>query len=573
MDRHAVALVLDEIATLLDSTADNRFRVRAFRAAARAVDRLEVDLRTMIADGSLRTVAGIGPATASVIEELVTTGESRYLVELRERAPSGMRTLLRVPGLGPKKIALLHERLGIADLDALDEAARTGRIAELPGFGERTQQRIRDGIAFARGLAGRRRRHQAEEAAERLAGYIAALPGVSGAVVAGALRRGLEIVDDIVIVAAARDAATTADTLRHTAGAQWAGDGAHAVHGVFSDGLRVEVRFAPPDRFGAALLLATGAAAHIDALQRIADAAGVDIDMSGMSDEDAVYAALGMQWVPPELREGGTEIDLARAHRLPRLVELADLRGCFHCHTTASDGTAGVREMAEGALALGWRYLCIADHSRNAGYAGVLSPAQLRRQRREIDGWNTERGDELFLFAGIEADILPDGQLDYAAQGDGEVLDALDYVIGSVHSQFRMPRAAMTARVTRAVGDPRLTMLGHATGRLLLTREGYDIDLDAVIDAAARSGAAIEINADPHRLDMSWQHWPRARELGVRCAINPDAHSVAGMRNVRHGVVIARRAALTPADVINAWPLTDVVAYLQSRKEDRAPTH
>lgn len=573
MDRHAVALVLDEIATLLDSTADNRFRVRAFRAAARAVDRLEGDLRTVMADGSLRDVAGIGPATASVIEELVTTGESRYHGDLRERAPSGMRTLLRVPGLGPKKIALLHERLGISDLDALEAAARDGRIAEVRGFGERTQRRILDGIAFARGLAGRRRRHQAEEAGDRLAGYMAALPGVSAAIVAGELRRGLEIVDDMVIVAAADDSADAAAALRRTAGAQWSGDGAHTVRGVFSDGLRVEVRFARPDRFGVALIMATGAAAHLDALRRIADGAGVDIETAGRSDEESVYTALGMQWVPPELRDGGTEIDLARAHRLPRLVELADLRGCFHCHTTASDGTAGVRDMAEGAIALGWRYLGIADHSRNAGYAGGLSPEQLRRQRREIDRWNAERGDELFLFAGIEADILSDGQLDYAGQGDGGVLDALDYVIGSVHSQFRLPRAAMTARVTRAVKDPRLTMLGHATGRLLLTREGYDIDLDAVIDAAAHSGAAIEINADPHRLDMSWQHWPRARELGVRCAINPDAHSVAGMRNVRHGVVIARRAGLTTADVINTWPLEDVVAYLQSRKEVRGPSH
>jgi DNA polymerase (family 10) len=275
-----------------------------------------------------------------------------------------------------------------------------------------------------------------------------------------------------------------------------------------------------------------------------------------------------MQYVPPELRESGAEVARAADGSLPRLVELADLRGCFHCHTTYSDGKGTVAEMAEGALALGWRYLGIADHSQIAGYAGGLSPAAIARQQRDIDAWNRRRGAELKLFKGVEADILGDGSLDYSAQPG--VLESFDFVIGSVHSLFRMDRATMTRRMVRAVSDPRISMLGHARGRLLLIRDGYDVDIDAVIDAAARAGAAIEINADPHRLDMSWQHWPHALARGVRTAINPDAHSVNGLRAVRFGIGIARKAWLTTADVINAWPLDDVEAWLEERRRGRA---
>jgi DNA polymerase (family 10) len=577
MDRHAVALVLDEIATLLEATGDNRFKARAFRTAARALEKADRDPRTLIAEGNLVEVPGIGPATARVIEELVVTGESSYHTDLRARAPSGMRALLQVPGLGPGRIAQLHTALGVTDLDSLEEAARGGRIATVRGFGARTQQRILDGIAFARGLAGRRRLHNAEEAAVRLAGFLEAVSGVQRVFVAGDLRRGHEIVDGIVLVGAVVGGrARVAERIRATSGLTWyEGDDTH-VHGRFGDGMGVDIRLADRNSLGAALLHATGSAAHLDALHGIALQRGLQLTPQGLrrgtdpldtSDEDAVYDALGMQTVPPELREGGDEIALACEGKLPRLVELADLRGCFHCHTTYSDGTASVAEMAEGALALGWRYLGIADHSQNAGYAGGLSPGQIRRQQREIQQWNRRRGAELRLFSGVEADILADGRLDYSA--DAGVLESFDFVIGSVHSQFRMERAVMTQRMQRAVTDPRLTMLGHARGRLLLIRDGYDVDLDVIIDAAAASGAIIEINADPHRLDMSWQHWPRARARGVRTSINPDAHSVRGMSTVRYGVVMARKAWLTPAEVLNTWSLEDVDEYLAARRRGR----
>jgi DNA polymerase (family X) len=571
MDRHAVALVLDEIATLLDARGDNRFKARAFRTAARAVEKLDADLRAAVASGELRDVRGIGPATARVIEELVVTGESNYHAELREQAPSGMRELLRVPGLGAKKIAQLFAELRVADLDSLELAAREGRIAELRGFGERTQQRILEGLAFARHASGRRRYHQAEELATRLSGFVGSLPGVARAALAGELRRRCEVVDTVRIVAAVTTGTDGfAEALKRMPGVRWVSVEGDTVTGRLGDGLRVDVTICDVPGFGTALLRRTGTAAHVAAVERAAAARGValhDVRTSAELNEAeaAIYGELGLDFVPPELRETGEEVELAQRGALPRLIEPDDLNGCFHCHTTWSDGKATVQEMAEGALAAGWRYLGIADHSSNARYAGGLPANALRRQQLEIASWNRRRGGELWLFAGVEADILADGTLDYAATGGG-VLDILDYVIGSVHSGFRMGRAAMTQRMRVAVADPKLTMLGHATGRLLLTRDGYDVDIDAVIDEAAAHGALIEINADPHRLDLSWQHWPRARQRGVRTAINPDAHSVGGMYNVRYGVNIARKAWLRREDVLNAWSLDDVKEFLRQRQ-------
>jgi DNA polymerase (family X) len=567
-------MVLEEIATLLEATGDNRFKARAFRTAARAIEKVERQPAALIAAGDLLDVPGIGPATARIIEELVITGESRYHLDLKQRAPSGMRELLRVAGLGPAKIKLLHDDLGVKDLDTLEDAARAGRIATVRGFGERTQQRILDGLEFARGLAGRRRYHQAEEVAVRLAGFLDALEGVERTIVAGALRRGLEIVDAVVLVCIVRGPSDrVAARIRDTSGLTWQDGDDRRVLGRFGDGLGVEVHLTSRAHAGAVLLHHTGSSAHLAALAAVADERGMRLTEEGLVDgdvlldgvdEDSIYNALGLQVVPPELREDGSEVALARDRTLPRLVELDDLQGCFHCHTTYSDGKASVAEMAEGALELGWRYLGIADHSQNAGYAGGLSPALVKRQQKEIDAWNRRRGEELRLFKGIEADILGDGRLDYSENAG--VLESFDYVIGSVHSLFRMNRADMTRRISRAVSDPRLTMLGHATGRLILIRDGYDVDIDAVIERAAETGAAIEINADPHRLDMSWQHWARASSVGVRTAINPDAHSVNGMRTVRYGVRIARKGGLTREDVINAWPIEDVEEYLDARK-------
>ncbi len=572
MDRHAVALALEEIATLLRlQGGDNRFRARAFATAARAVEKLEDDLVTLVSAGVVEQTPGLGPATARIVRELVETGGARYLEELRARTPSGMRDLLAVPGLGATKIEALHEQLGIATLDDLEAAARAGRIAQVRGFGERTQARILEGIQFVRGASGRRRYAQALVTANRLLAFLRAQPGIDRAELAGELRRGLETVDgaDFVVAAASDMCTAVIDAflgLAPAARAERSADGASAR---LADGLHLRVRCVPPERFATAWAFATGSAAHLAALQTRAESMQLALEADGLhgcrrriplDDEPALYAALELQWVPPELREDDESVALAAAGALPTLITYDDLRGCFHCHTVYSDGRATIAEMAEAAAARGWRYLGIADHSRNAGYAGGLSVVEIRRQQAEIDNWNLRHGERVRLFKGIEADILADGTLDYADEPG--VLDSFDFVIGSVHSQFRMSRSDMTGRVLRALDDPRLTMLGHATGRLLLSRAGYDLDLDAVLDRAAERGVTVEINADPHRLDLDWRHWPGARARGVRAAINPDAHSTESLDYVHYGVTMARKGGLEAADVVNTYEREDVERML-----------
>jgi DNA polymerase (family X) len=577
MDRHAVALVLQEIAALLQTQSGSRFRARAFRTAAKSVERLDASLPDLVASGALRDVRGIGPATARVIEELVVTGESSYHAALLARGPGTLNDLLRVPGLGVKKVQQLHAQLGITDLDELEAAARAGSIAGARGFGERTQQAILAGIPFARSVVGRRTYAHAADAGYRLASFMSALDTVAAVAVAGTLRRCHEVVDRITLVAAARgEQQALLRALEDAPGPSWAAGDDGVVRARLADGVPVEVHVCDVASFAAALFFATGSDAHVAAVLAAAREQGLELRPDGLwrggaagalPDEAALYDRLGMQFVPPELREDGSEVAAAQAGTLPRLVALDDLQGCFHCHTTWSDGTATVEEMAAGARALGWRYLGIADHSRSAGYAGGLFADAVRRQHAEIDAWNARHGAELCIFKGVEADLMRDGRLDYAAQGEDHVLERMDYVVGSVHSRHSLDRAGMTQRMVAALADPRLTFLGHATGRLLLIRDAYDVDLEAVVRAAAAGGSAIEINADPRRLDLSWQHWPLARELGVRTAVNPDAHSVEGMRNVEYGVLMARKAWLTTSDVVNAWDIADVREFFWERKQ------
>jgi DNA polymerase (family 10) len=572
MDKHAVALALEEIGTLLRLQGENRFKARAFTTAARAIEKLDTDLDALISSGELERTPALGPATARVVRELVETGEARYLEDLRARTPAGLRELLAVPGLGTRKVEQLHDELGIQTLDDLEAAAQSGSIAQLRGFGERTQARILEGISFVRGTSGRRRSAPALLAANRLLGFLRAQPGIERVEIAGELRRGLETVEGVdFVVAADRDMCDAVLesflALSPAARGERTRDGARAS---LADGLALCVRCVRPERFATAWTFATGAPAHLEALQRRAEALGLALDADGLhgckrrvplDDEPNLYGALDLQWVPPELREDAAGVALAAAGALPALVTYDDLRGCFHCHTVYSDGRATLAEMAEAAAARGWSYLGIADHSQNAGYAGGLTAADIRRQHAEIDAWNARHGRRIRLFKGVEADILADGSLDYADEPG--VLESFDYVIGSVHSRFRMSRAEMTARVLRAVDDPRLTILGHPTGRLLLTREAYALDVAAVLERAAQRGVGVEINSDPHRLDLDWRHWPAAKARGVRAAINPDAHSAESLDYVRYGVVMARKGGLEAADVINTRTTGDVQRMLR----------
>ncbi|HUG00393.1 MAG TPA: helix-hairpin-helix domain-containing protein [Longimicrobiales bacterium] len=569
LDRHAVALVLAEIGTLLELQGENRFKVRAYAGAARALEEASESLEELIGTGALAGLPGIGPATRAVVEELAATGQSRYHAELRDRTPVGLLELLRVPGLGPSKVRALHDELDIRSVDDLERAAAAGRLSRVKGFGQRVQASVLEGVAFVRATSGRRLISGADRAAGRFAESMRSLDAVLEVAIAGTVRRREELHREAVLVVSAEttDAPRVVDVfLAQPALSSGRRASPSEADGRLADGFAVRLVVVPPGRFALALLRETGTREHFDAFAARATLAGLELrggtllDPAGAeigvdSEEDA-YSAIGLAWVPPELREGLGETDLAAEGALPMLLETRHLRGCFHNHTTWSDGAASVVDMARAALARGWRYLGIADHSRAAAYAGGLGPDQIARQREEIDEWNAGNGEQLWLFQGIEADILPDGRLDLADAGDA--LEALDYVVASVHSSFGLEERAQTERILSALAHPAVTFLGHATGRRLLQREGYRVDLEAILQYAAAAGVAVEINASPRRLDLPWRWWHRARVLGVETAVNPDAHSTAELDYVRFGVDVARKGWLDPAAVWNTLEVDDV---------------
>jgi DNA polymerase (family 10) len=573
--------VLSEISMLLEVVGGDPFRAKAYATAARRLEASGADLTRLAAEGRLTTLPGVGAGIAEVLRELVETGHSSLYDRLAAETPIGLYDLMRIKGLGPKRIRTLYADQGIDSLDKLEEAALAGRLAGLPGIGAATEKKIVESVAFARAARGRRRLYAALEVAERLLEWLDTLGTVQRAEAAGEVRRDLEVVDSVDLVAASKEPAAVLAAFRALSGGTSTSPPADDRAEIqFSDGLRARLVCVPPARWATALLYATGSAEHLAQLEARAESLGLRLAADGLRrggrrvaarDEAAVYEALGMAYVEPELREGWGEVEAAVAGTLPRLVEVGDLRGTFHCHTTYSDGRASVAEMGEAARARGWRYLGIADHSQSAGYAGGLPPAKVRNQQAEIDGWNRALGGKgkqrVRLFKGVESDILPDGRLDY----DDDVLASFDYVVGSVHSAFTLGERAMTERLVRAVSNPRLTILGHATGRLLLRRDGYEVDVRAVIDACAEHGVAVEINADPARLDVDWRNARYAAERGVLVPINPDAHSTASLDHVQWGVRVARKGWLGPRDVLNAYELEEVEEIFAKRKQGRAP--
>jgi DNA polymerase (family X) len=577
-----VAGVLSEIAMLLEVTGGDRFRARAYAGAARRIEATGADLAALAAGGRLATLPGVGAGIAAVIRELVETGRSSLHERLAADTPPGLYDLMRIKGLGATRVRTLYAQLGIDSLEKLAAAALAGRLAPLPGFGAKTEEKVLEGVAFARASRGRRRLYAALEVAERLLEWLGTLRGVTKAEVAGEVRRDLEVVSSVDLVAASKRPSDVLAAFRDLSGAVHAdaSDEDDRAEIRFSDGLVARLTCVPPERFVPALVRATGSEAHVRQLEARAEAEGLRFAADGLrrggerlktATEKAFYRALGLDFVEPELREGWGEVEAAAAGTLPQLVEVGDLQGTFHCHTTYSDGKATVAEMAEAARERGWRYLGIADHSQSAGYAGGLPPEKVRRQHAEIDAWNRAhggRGKARFrLFKGVESDILADGSLDY----DDQLLREFDYVVGSVHSAFGIGEKAMTDRLLRAVSNPHLTILGHATGRLLLRRNGYAMDVRAVIDAAAEHGVAVEINADPARLDIDWKNARYAAERGVLVPINPDAHATDALDYVAWGVRVARKGWLAAPQVLNTWDLKDVEDYLAQRKQARPP--
>ncbi len=574
MDPRTAAHTLQQIAAFLELRGESKFKVGAYDRAARSVVTLETDdLGALDRSGELAKTKGIGPATLGVIRDLIETGASSYLEKLRAETGEGLVELLNVPGLAVAKIHLVHEQLGADSLDALEAAARDGRLAKLKGFGPKTAQRILRGIEVRRTSGQRVLYGRGLADARALLGVVRSHPDIVVAEIAGSVRRHLETTGDVDVVAACRvDPVEVARAFAGAPGMRNVERGETASPSItFADGAHLDLFCVAEQDFAVAFWRATGSASHVAAVTELLEARGYSLEGDVLrhakgkavriATEEELYARAGLPFIPPEMREDGHEIELAARGDMPVLLELSDIRGALHCHSTYSDGTATIEVMARAAQARGWNYIGITDHSLAAFYAGGLSVAQVAQQHREIDALNAMMTG-FRILKGIEADILADGALDYGA----DVLKTFDFVIGSIHSRFAMDRGAMTARVLRALDDPYLTILGHPTGRLLLSRDAYAIDMEAVLEKAGAVGVAVELNADPHRLDLDWRLIPQALSFGCTMEIGPDAHSTGNLDYVATGVGMARKAGLEARHVLNTRDVDHVLAFAESRR-------
>src|SRR5947208_1946424 len=557
MDKNQIANSLEEVAGLLAlKEGSNPFEGRAYENAARAVSALDGDIEQMTREGKLKGVPGLGSTIIKRIEELVNSGQMALHDELVTTTPQIKLEMRRIPGVGPKKINAMYNQLHINSIEELEQACKEDKVAALPGFGKKTQDKILQGLAFLAQHCGRFLYPVAEEEAERIREVLAAIPEIVRLQVAGSLRRRRETIGDIDIVASVTD--DLGDTTRRKIMDIFTGQpSVEAITGkgetkssvVLKSGINMDLRVVNDSQFPYTLHHFTGSKEHHIPLRRRALSMNMTINDYGLfrgkephlelipcKDETDIYAALGMAYIEPELREDMGEIEAAVNGTLPVLVQESDLQGVLHVHSTWSDGQNTIREMAEACIARGLTYLGLTDHSKTAAYAGGLNEEDLRRQHEEIDLLNKEYAGRLHILKGIECDILRDGALDFA----DDVLATLDFVVASIHSLFNLSLEEQTARMLRAISNRYVDIIGHPTGRILLGREGYALDLDAVIDAAAQHNVCIEINAHPSRLDLDWRYVRRARDKGIKIPINPDAHVIDGLDDMRYGVNIAR---------------------------------
>lgn len=560
---------------LLELHGEARASVNEFQHAARAVAALSPDEFSGAVTGN---PAALGARAHEVLRELVETNGATLLETLQEATPEGLLEMLLVPGLGPAKIRLIHEGLHIDTLQELEAAARDGRLAALPRFGSKTAEKIRKGVADLRASGAPVLWAHAASEAERLRQLVASYPGVLQVAVAGSIRRCCELVRDVdLVVAVDGSRAVVAAALAHDLpGTQDVlGGGGRSFTVRFGDGVRMDVACVHPEQFAIALWRATGSSAHVRAVtdhaltrgftlvgDTLRNADGVAVPVAN---EHALYELLALEFVEPELREAAGEVEAAIAHELPALVSSADVVGAVHCHSHYSDGGATIADMADAAIALGWKYLGISDHSQSNTYAGGLAREAILRQHEEIAGLNATyaaRGIDFRVLQGIEADILPCGRVDY----DAQFLERFDFVIASIHSRYGMDERQMTERVLKALDDPHITILGHPTGRLLLTREPYAIDMQAVIAKAGAVGVAVELNADPHRVDIDWRMCRIAQQCGTVVSIGPDAHSPQGLANITLGVATARKGWLQATSVLNSRTADEVIEFARARR-------
>ena len=571
MEKNDIASVLDEIATFMELTGENPFKIRAYSAGARILENMTEDLSELIDGGKLADIPGLGEALVDKITTLRRDGVLPFHQKLKASIPAGLLEVMQIPGLGPKKVRALWTLLAVEDLAKLKEVCESGAVAELKGFGAKTQDKILEGIKNRIAYGKRHRWYEAAAIAEPILVGLRALPQVSLAESAGSLRRARETVGDLDFLVASSEPKPIMDWFVAYPGVKEVtahGETKSSVR--FENGLQADLRVVPAEQFYFALHHFTGSKEHNVAMRHRALGRGLSMSewgfksvdeksvAPGATSEEEVFRALGLPWIPPELREGNGEIDAAEAGKLPKLVQFSDLRGVFHNHTTESDGDHTLDQMAAAAEAHGWDYLGISDHSKSSFQAGGLDEARLAKQLEDIAKLNASKKYRIRVLSGSEVDILKDGTLDFS----DDVLARLDFVVASVHTLFTLDREAQTARIIKAIENEHVDMVGHLTGRLLNKREPYDVDIAKVIDAAAANDTIIELNANPWRLDLDWRWWRRAAEKGVLCSINPDAHDIDQLAFAAHGVRIARKGWLTPEQVLNTRSLPEVLRWL-----------
>ena len=579
MDNPTIARLLSETADLLEIDGGDSFRIRSYRRAAEAAEQTTVDLMAAAADTArLLEIPGIGKGMATNLQAMAATGTLPLRDELLAKYGAGVLELLKLPGMGPKTVALLWSAAQIASIDQLADAIEAGRLTGLPRMGEKQIEKLRKGIDDYRRSAGRFRIDVAEEAAQRLSAYLLAFAGIEKVTPAGSLRRGRETVGDLDLLVTGPACAPghTAAAVDYVAAYPGIHDmiakGENKVSFHLADGLQVDVRLLPSASYGAALQYFTGSKAHNVALRQRALKMGYTLsewELARLDDESTVaaateeeiYAALGMEWIPPEMRENLGEIEAAARHALPRLIEKADLRGDLHMHTNATDGHNTIREMAEAALACGYRYIAITDHSKNLAMTNGLDEKRALEHIKRIGEVDRAMEGRIRVFTGIEVDILADGALDL----DDEVLAQMEIVIASIHTRLEQSREEMTARVIRAIENPYVRILGHPTGRLLLRREPFALDLGVVLRRAAELGVAVEHNAAPERLDLNDRDLRLAKELGCRIVIDSDSHDARNLGKMYYGIRQLRRAWLGPQDVLNTLGAEGFLAALRPR--------
>lgn len=555
MTNREVARILGRIADILQIKDENPFKVKAYRNAADAVYHLNEDIKVMHQNGRLREIPGVGKSVQAGIEELMEKGTMEYYERLLQEVPAGVLDMLTLPGVGHKTIKIIYEQLGITSLGDLEKAALEQKIRKLPGLGAKSEYNIIKGLEMLKSTSERATLGLARPMAQALADYIRQSGAAEQTSIVGSIRRGNPLVGDIDILVTAKDMAHLLSAVERYPGLkQIESSTEQNIRGKLRWNLGFEIIRVSPEDYAAALVWTTGSKSFREAL--LPD--GSLLPFKGMDCEAQVFAKLGLPDIPPELRENRGELEAAREGRLPELIEMEDIRGDLHVHSRWSDGAADLADMAASALKLGYSYLAVTDHSKSLTISGGLSAERLSAQGKAIDALNMNL-QGFTILKGVEVDILRDGRLDYS----DEVLESLDLVIASIHSHFKLDREAQTKRIIAAINNPRVNIIGHLSGRLLNRRPGYELDIEQVLAAAARNKVALEINSHPDRLDADEEVVRRAREMGIKIAINSDAHDENDLTAIEYGVTAGRRAWLEKEDVINCWDLHRLMVFLR----------